>query len=204
MELFLVRHGQTGGNVAKRHQVEHTPLTPEGREQARKIGEELRDYRPTHLITSNLVRAVETAREIGSVCDLIPETSNAFIELQRPKWMYGHFHKSPLSMFFYMRWYMGLVKESDDNGESYVVLRERILKAQAILATYPDDARVVVVSHSVFINFFLAHMCQEKAMTPLQAARSFHRIVTMKNTHMIPVLYDATRSPHTCSWIINN
>jgi broad specificity phosphatase PhoE len=35
MKIYFVRHGQTGGNVAHRHQTEHTPLTDVGHEQAR-------------------------------------------------------------------------------------------------------------------------------------------------------------------------
>jgi len=200
MKIYLVRHGQTGGNVAHRHQAEHTPLTPLGQEQAQHVAEIVRLYQPTHLLTSNLVRAVEAARVIGSVCNLIPETSPHFIELRRPKYMYGHYHKSFRSLWFYARWYFGFAGgEAEEAGESYKSLRERFRQAQAQLNTYPKDARVVVVSHTVFIGLFTAHLCHQRPLNPFHAARVFYKIFTMPNTHITPIYFD-DESEETCQW----
>lgn len=200
MEIYFVRHGETGGNVAHRHQAEDTPLTPKGKKQALKAAEIIKTYEPTHLLTSSLVRAVETAMEIGAVCELLPETNYHLIELERPKHLYGHFHKSPQSFFFYLRWYLG--RTSDEEGESYAELRLRIERVKEQLAMYPADARVVVVTHSVFLSLFLVHMCREKPLSPLQALQTFRTILSMRNTHVAPVLFDADAHPQTCPWIL--
>ncbi len=199
MKIYLVRHGETGGNVAHRHQAEHTPLTPAGKEQAVKVAEAIKEYEPTHLVTSSLVRAIETSVVIGEVCNLTPETNTVFVELERPKTLYGHFHKSPRSLIFYMRWYVGLTNTTE--GESYPALRKRILHAKEVLATYPADARVVVVTHSVFMSLFLAHACRDKMLNPVQAVLAFVTILRTRNTQVIPVTYNPDREQRTCAWM---
>jgi len=196
MEVYLIRHGETSGNVAHRHQAENSPLTTRGVEQARIIATKVKDLEPTHLLTSPLVRAVETAREIGQVCDLIPETNQNFMELVRPQSMYGNYHTSIKSLTFYSQWFFGRVNE----GESYESLRERIQLAKGHFASYPEDARVAVVSHSVFINLFLAHLCNDKPIGPATALKSFVDIIAMKNTDFVPLIFDPEAHPDTCGW----
>ncbi len=67
MQLYLVRHAE----AAPGDPDELRPLTPNGREQVRRLGARLRDdgVRPDVVITSPLLRARETgtllARELG-------------------------------------------------------------------------------------------------------------------------------------------
>ena len=196
MEIFFIRHGETGGNVAHRHQVEKTQLTDRGRKQALEVAGEVAQFEPTHLLTSPLVRAVQTASIIGEVVDLIPQTDTDFIELQRPSGMYGNFHLSPMSLWFYCRWFFGRTTE----GESYEALRERIKRAKEHFKEYPADARVAVVSHSVFINLFIVHLCDDEPMTLWRATRAFFHILKMKNTQIIPVMFDPQAGTGTCAW----
>lgn len=196
MQLYFVRHGETGGNVAHRHQADKTLLTPRGVAQAKAAAATIETLGPTHLLTSQLVRAVETAEIIGQICGLIPETSVRFIELARPAHLYGYSHYSPRSVWFYFLWYFGLTK----NGESYSALRARFLAAKAELAAYPPEACVVVVSHAVFINLFLAHLCRERALSPWAALCAFYRLLTMPNAAIVSVQYAAAAPPGCCPW----
>ena len=73
MQLLLVRHGETVGNVERRLQGVDDPLTERGRRQARDIAAHLAargDVRS--LYTSPLPRALETARTIGEAVRLAP------------------------------------------------------------------------------------------------------------------------------------
>lgn len=196
MEIYLIRHGETGGNVAHRHQAENTPLTDRGVEQARQVAKKVKELKPTHLLTSPMVRAIETARVIGEVCDIVPETNPYFIELQRPKNMYGHYHKSFRSMLFYANWYMGRT----NSGESYEAIRTRISEAKNHFSQYPEDARVATVSHSVFINLFLAHLCGDEPINPIEAVKAFTHVLSMKNTELIPLIFNPEGSKGTCGW----
>jgi len=203
MKIYLVRHGQTGGNIAHRHQAEDTPLTAHGKTQAREVAEIIRLYKPTHLITSTHVRAVETASIIGEVCDIVPETKATFIELGRPTYMYGHYHRSIRSLWFYVWWYLGFVGGTGEReGESYSRLRQRFVAAKAELALYPRDSRIVIVSHAAFIGLFIAHLCRKRALNPFRAAVTFYRILTMPNTFITPVYFDFHTSEDDCPWIV--
>jgi probable phosphoglycerate mutase len=200
MEIFFVRHGQTGGNVAKRHQAEDTPLTFKGEEQVRIAAQKIKDLNPTHIITSNLVRTVDTAKVIGQVCNLVPETSIDLIELKRPKELYGNYHFSLRSLAFYINWYLGRKTKGFSGGETYSELLERIKKVKNKFSELPGDSRVVVVSHSVFMNFFLAHLCDDRKMNPLRAALVFKNMLMMPNAHIIPITHNASVDVDQCAW----
>ncbi len=196
MEIFLVRHGETGGNVAHRHQAEHTSLSFKGEDQARAAGKIINSYNPTHLLASNLVRTLETAGFIGEACGLVADTSPHLIELVRPEEMYGHRHRSFKSVWFYFQWYLG----NTVDGESYQDILTRIRQAQELIEKYPKDARLVVVSHSVFISLFVAHLCRDKKLSPLQAIKTFHKIVTMPNTHITSLHLDESGEEGSYRW----
>lgn len=73
MQLILVRHGQTRGNLDARIQGHDDPLTVLGRQQACSTAATLAAREDiTHLYTSPLDRAFETARIIGSALGLEP------------------------------------------------------------------------------------------------------------------------------------
>ncbi len=202
MEIFLVRHGETDGNVARRHQLDKTPLTPRGRKQAEKVAKQIKELNPTHLVTSKLVRAIETAQVIGDECGIIPETTEHFIELERPDFLRGHFHFSLPSVWFYLQWYFGFGVGKTE-GESYEEVRRRIANAKKYMRQFPNKSRIVVVSHSVFINLFISHLCHDRPMTFLQSTKAFWKIAFMKNAQVIPVLYDSSAPPNTCAWSVD-
>ncbi len=200
MEILLVRHGETEGNVAKRHQSDATQLTDRGRVQIEEAAKRLVEMKPTHLISSPVLRALESSRMIGIVLDMIPETNPLFVELDRPKFLHGNFHKSIGSLWFYTRWYFGIANNAKHGGESYKALRERVALAQEFLMNYPADARIVIVSHSVFINFFLAHLCTKRPLNPIQAGIRFLKVLAIKNGSITKVVYGATESRKNCQW----
>ncbi len=197
MEIFLVRHGQTGGNIAHRHQAEHTPLSFKGEEQARNVADVIKGYEPTHLLTSNLVRTLETSDLIGKATGLIPETNSVFIELVRPDNLYGYRHRSFKSVWYYFQWFIGV----DIGGESYNDFLKRIELAKDFISQYPQDSKVVVVSHTVFINLFLAHLCRKKKLSLISAVLVFIKIITMPNTHVIKINYNS-KTHGACPWSV--
>lgn len=63
MYLYLVRHGQSEGNVLRTfHGQTDYPLTPRGREQARQSAQKLKHCTFTRCYASDLSRAWDTAR----------------------------------------------------------------------------------------------------------------------------------------------
>ncbi|SNR38435.1 histidine phosphatase family protein [Blastococcus mobilis] len=82
LTLLLVRHGQSEWNAAglMQGQTAHVPLTPLGHEQARAAAAELAGLSPGALISSDLVRAVQTAEHCARATGLPIVTSPALRE----------------------------------------------------------------------------------------------------------------------------
>ncbi|MBY0310294.1 histidine phosphatase family protein [Patescibacteria group bacterium] len=197
MEIFLIRHGQTDGNRAWRHQHANTRLNDVGLAQVAKVLDAVAVIEPTHLVTSTNLRAVETARAIAESTGLIPETSPLFEELRRPTEIIGR-RFIGLETFKYLTgWFYGA---SYGDGETYGQFIERLWASRQFLESYPKDARVVVVSHSVFINFFVEYRCRTKRMGLLQALWRFVRIMRHKNTGVTHLRFAPQEGKGKCTW----
>ena len=72
MELYLIRHGQSTNNEGKRPRVADPPLTDIGVEQARWVGESLKDEGITRLYSSPMLRTLQTAQIVSDIIDLPP------------------------------------------------------------------------------------------------------------------------------------
>ncbi len=190
MDIYLIRHGQTDGNLAARHQHANTPLNTVGISEAKAVGELLLGYKPTHLVTSRQNRALSTAEIIGEVTGLIPEDRDEFIEILRPNYLVGE-RRHGFKMLMYMSlWYLGYRPASRHDGESYTELRERISRAKAHLATFPADAKVIVVSHAGFITFFLAHLRRhDRPLSIFGALCTLWHMLLMRNTQITHLIY---------------
>lgn len=63
LNIYLIRHGETDWNILRRLQGHSDiPLNPNGIEQSRSIQSELQKINPTKIYSSDLVRAVDTAK----------------------------------------------------------------------------------------------------------------------------------------------
>ena len=82
LTVLLVRHGQSEWNAAGRMQGQtaHPVLTELGHEQAAAAARELAAARPGALISSDLVRAVQTAEHCARATGLPVETNPALRE----------------------------------------------------------------------------------------------------------------------------
>lgn len=81
MYLYLVRHGQSEGNVVRTfHGQLDYPLTETGREQARQAGEKLREVSFRRCYASDLSRAWDTALACVEGRGLAPEACPALRE----------------------------------------------------------------------------------------------------------------------------
>jgi broad specificity phosphatase PhoE len=199
MDVYFVRHGQTSGNVAHRHQHPDTPLSEIGQKQVEAIVGKISALQPTHIISSTNLRAVETTRILTAACNVIPDTNADFEELRRPLNMVGARFIGVTTLIYVVSWFFG---REIQEGESYQQFLERIRRSRARLETLPAEARVVVVSHSVFTNVFIEHLCLDERMSLAQAIRSFIRIFTLRNAGIIHLRYE--KGKHLCGWTVLN
>lgn len=71
MKIYIVRHGQTesNSNLIIQGQSQDSKLTDIGISQANKVGNRLKAYNITHIYSSDLGRAIATAKIIGDNID---------------------------------------------------------------------------------------------------------------------------------------
>jgi probable phosphoglycerate mutase len=195
MDIYFIRHGETDGNVAKRHQHEESHLTERGATQAAQAAMMAAALKPTHLIVSDRVRAIETGQAVAAAIDLIPDRSSLFAELCRPQEMYGFKHVSRKSLVYLMHWFAGAFGGNDCGpaGESYAAFRQRLAAAREYLEALPPESRVVIVSHSVFITLFVAHLTRTKPLSWFGAARHFLRIKRLPNGSITHLTYNSEK-----------
>ncbi len=202
MEVYFVRHGNTDGNVAHRHQHLDTELNERGKAQAKAVAVVIKKLRPTYLITSMMVRAMQTSRAIGNECKLIPETYPAFEELRRPRVLDGERMLGKVTLLYVVRWFFGSKGASMHDGESYADFKRRLSASKRHLEALPPQTRVVVVSHGLFINFFVAHACNAGRLTLPQAAMLFIKIILLKNTSITHLHFSRTAAKKGCGWSV--
>lgn len=195
MEVYFVRHGQTDGNVGRRHQHVDTPLNFIGQAQVEALAKEIIKIKPTHLISSTQLRAMETTRIINKVYPILPDTSPYFEELKRPQWLIGNRYFSFKTLRYVFEWFF---KNKIEDGESYDDFLERSKQAKKYLEALPEEARVVVVSHAVFINIFVEHLCLDTKMRFLEAPLSFFRMLSIKNAQITHLHYSPGKN--ICGW----
>lgn len=200
MEVYLVRHGRTDGNVAHRHQHAETKLNERGVTQAKAAAQTIATLNPTHLIVSTNVRAIQSAAFIAEATGLIPETYLPFEELHQPKALIGERLTGLRAIGYMAKWFLGFKTASMHDGETYRDFVHRLGHARRHLEKLPEDSRVVIVSHSVFINFFTEHMIRPKRMGPIRAGVLFFKILKMRNSSITHVRYQKPQNPKKTGW----
>jgi broad specificity phosphatase PhoE len=203
MEIYFIRHGQTEGNRLHIHQRPSSPLDAVGEAQAEAVAKKLTALKPTHLLTSPFFRTRQTADTIARATGLVPVVEPAFVEIVRPEAIHGEHYFSLASIRYLTRWFVSgnTYFRDEKRGESYRALLERIGQAKDILESYPADARIVVVSHAVFINFFIEHICSAKPISYLKAVARFLKITSIRNSSITYVVCEkSSTTKHTCSW----
>lgn len=159
-EVYLVRHGETPGNRLRRYQPYDTPLSEQGREQARLVAERLASEGPfAALYTSDLARTMETARAIGTRLGLEPIPDRRLRELDTGDWK-GSMYTDIEQRYpgHRDRWIAagGVERMPGPDGESTTDVLRRITAAfDDIVARRPGE-RVIAVSHGWALAILLA------------------------------------------------
>ncbi|MDP2750768.1 MAG: histidine phosphatase family protein [Nanoarchaeota archaeon] len=161
MKLIIVRHGETEANLKSIVQGHlHGKLTKKGRQQAKCVALRLKDEKIDLILSSDLKRAIDTAKEIKG------------------------YHKAPLKLTkelrerntgIYNGKHIEIVKAAREksgksmsefkpkNGESYIEVKKRVHKfLKKILAKHKGNT-IVIVTHSAFIRMLLS-IILEKSM----------------------------------------
>ncbi|MBB1123228.1 histidine phosphatase family protein [Limosilactobacillus albertensis] len=174
--VYFVRHGETYFNRFARLQGwSDTPLTEKGKMNAQKIGKVLADLRIDYLFSSDLKRAVDTARILIAEHPTAPMKEPIQKEFFREVF-YGSFEGHSNEEGAIWASYLGgkrfrrigelvdefgvekahdLLKEADPAhlAEDSKELNARVEQTIAFLQDLPDDSNVVVVAHGSIIQY---------------------------------------------------
>jgi len=148
-ELILIRHGETDWNRELRFQGHiDVPLNDTGHEQARRLGARLADEAVDHLISSDLMRAQQTAAPAARLLELEIVPSVALRE--------QHFGivegmRADEIQSRHPRAWEDWLKFHEDNampeGESPRQFHARIMEALGAIGVQHAGRRVLVVTH---------------------------------------------------------
>lgn len=144
LELWLVRHGETAWNAAGRVQGSSDPeLSAAGCEQARRLGLRLGRTTFTSVVSSDLRRAVQTARRALPGAPL--QTDPRLRELDFGAWegrTWGEVAAADPDAL--AAWYADPYAHTPTGGEPYTALVKR---TRGWLETLPESGRVLAFTH---------------------------------------------------------
>lgn len=163
LEIYFVRHGKTEWNEKGMLQgKQNSPLTIEGREQAKKLGKALKNIEFDAFYTSPLGRAASTAELIIGDRDqalfTIPEFREmSFGEMEGlPKEEFKRLHPIQHDII----WSDATrYNPKDFKGETFDEVDARIMQGfDHLLKSFPNGGRVLVVSHGMTLKNIFMHV----------------------------------------------
>ena len=199
--IYFVRHGETEANKKHMHQSSDEPLSPKGRAQAHKVALLLETLQIDTLLCSTYTRARETAGIIEEVTGLPFSTSSSLVEIKRPDHLYGQQYYSLDTLRYFVELFFNRENANwmCDGGENMFALRNRVVDAKNLLIQTEGNC-IAVVSHDIFMNLFLAHVCREQKLTLSEFFRILLRTKKTPNTGMIHFIFDSEAPKGVCAW----
>ncbi len=165
MQLLLVRHGESVGNLSRRLQSHEDALTDRGRRQAGEVAALLTDRGDIRaLYSSPLTRALETAQIIGSAIGLAPIPLDDLAEINVGEAAGSTFDewaaRDPEGAAQFQAAGPNFVWPG---GESGLQLAARVAAAvDAIISAHRlEGGSVVVVSHGGALSWMIDHLLRE-------------------------------------------
>lgn len=157
--LWLIRHGQTAWNLEGRYTGQSDiPLNDNGRSQAAALGQTLQATPPDILISSDLLRARQTAAPIAAVCHLPIHLDARLREINQGVWEGMLFPdiKARFAQAFAAQQANPLAV-SAPGGETVGEVQERVLTAVADIRQTYNGRCVALVAHGLVLALIKAH-----------------------------------------------
>ena len=159
-KLFLIRHGQTDGNVALRY-YGHTDimLNERGREQASGLAIRLSHEPLDRIYSSDLARAYETARIIARGHGLDVQRSRRLREIDLGDWEGLTFEEIKARDEELVRqWMVEFETHRMPNGESVAEFRSRVEYEIKNIIAKNRDQTVAIVTHGGVTRMVLCYL----------------------------------------------
>jgi 2,3-bisphosphoglycerate-dependent phosphoglycerate mutase len=179
--VYFVRHGQSVANVSAVFQPPDSPLSEEGRMQARRVALRIAHLSCDALVASTFRRARETAEAIAGETGLQPEYSALFVERIKPSSINGAPVADETALAIWRRWEESLYTPAMrvENGENFDDIMMRADKALAFLSERKEQS-IAVVTHGFFLRTLVARALFTDTLTDT-TYRRFQGVASMEN-----------------------
>ena len=161
--VYLVRHGQTVGNLEQFSQTSDTPLTEAGHEGARAVADRFSSLDVGQLLVSPFTRAQQTAGYISEKIDIPITTLDSLHENLRPEAMRGKTYNEDTKDIFegYYDNFWSDVSQYE-GAESFSDILERIKSSLKSFEEQEADS-IAVVSHGDFLRMLVSHVLADQS-----------------------------------------
>lgn len=160
LQVYLVRHGETEWNVARRIQGQSdSPLTATGKLQAQQVAKRVKSEGITHIITSDMGRTRETAQIIADECGCEIITEPRLRELNM-----GVLEQRKIESLTpeEEQWRKSLIDGTQGGripeGESMEELYSRMFAALNSCRELPKGSRPLLVSHGIALSTLVSRI----------------------------------------------
>ncbi|HEV8666535.1 MAG TPA: histidine phosphatase family protein [Candidatus Paceibacterota bacterium] len=188
--VYFVRHGESGANEKQIHGMGHHPLTKKGFEQAGFIAERLSKLPIQKVISSDMLRAKQTAEAVIQKIGVPFEVHEGLGEIRGPSEFNERGINDPevVDAFKKLNDEMAPgVRQSDE--ENFDDLIERARKALDLFIQQPED-HLAVVTHGFFLRTMLAYAVFGPAIT-VNELQGFMHGFKSQNTGLTVLEYRA-------------
>ena len=195
LQVYLVRHGETLWNAARRIQGQSdSALTAKGEQQAHQVGDRVKHLGITHVIASDLGRTRRTAEIIADACGCEVKLDPRLRELNM-----GVLEQRLLDSLTAEEesWRKTLVDGTEGGripqGESMSEMAERMHQALNTCLQLPEGSRPLIVSHGMALGVLVS--------TILGLPASSERRLRLRNCSLSRIDYQ--QSPWLASgWVV--
>jgi len=159
IRLILVRHGQTESNVQRLLQGQSDGvLTKVGKQQAIALAKHLMDTKIDRILSSDLIRAIDTAKSIASYHGISVEVNQKARE-----WNCGLLDGLPAEELYRARTKSGLPISDfrPEGGETLREVRGRALSFLQEIENSYEGLNVLVCSHGDFLRMLIGCIKQK-------------------------------------------
>lgn len=168
MLVYLVRHGQSEGNKNSMTQSAETPLSPEGRLQAKKVAIRLKKLPIDFIYSSPFLRTKETAEIISKELGIDIEFWQNIHEALHPSEIANKHKDDPevkrIRKLVNDNYYKGDWKYSDEESPNELI--KRATGVLDHLLTHHKDQSVLCVTHGALMKTLAAVVLLGEEITP--------------------------------------
>lgn len=159
MKVYFVRHGESESNKLEIHQDSTDSLSDEGRKQGNAVAQRFKKINIDIILSSDYVRALDTAEEIARVTNKKVEVTKLLRERKRPSSLVGKRYDSEevLHVNEKMETNKHLPGFHHSDEENHTEALERAQKLLRFLENRKEE-NILVVTHAAFMRFILTCM----------------------------------------------